>query len=92
MKRSDVFYGSLDIVNNLLPGVLEATPMAAQTELLEILAKAKLVPMGELDYLGFILICVRYTFGSDVYIRSSRHRLLCVLFTTYVNEDIFLHD
>ena len=61
MKRSDVCYGSLDIVNNLLPGVLEATPMAAQTELLEILAKTKLVPIDELEHLILIFdLCTLY--------------------------------
>ena len=79
MKRFAFCHGSFDIVNNFFSGVLEATP-PAQMERLEILAKAKLVPIGELDHLDFVFdLCTLY-FGSDVYIRSSRHRLLCVLF------------
>ena len=56
----------------------------AQTELLKTFATAKLAPIGKLDHFGFFSqICVRYTsFGWDVYIRFSRHRLLCVLETT----------
>jgi len=33
-------------------------------------------------------LCTPY-FGSAVYIRSSRHRLLCVLFEDDVNEEAF---
>ena len=48
-----------------------------------------MVPIGELDDQFGFSICVRYTLDRDVYIRSSRHRLLCVLSTICVNEDIF---
>jgi hypothetical protein len=92
MKRSDFDHGNRDFVNNFLSGDLEATPTTGANGASGGIGEGQTGSNRRIGSLGFYLICVRYTFGSDVYIRSSRHRLLYVLFTIYVNEDISLHD